>query len=330
MKKNQLSIIVPTYTGVDTIAATFESILKQKNVLHSNNTEIITVIDGPNKELLELVESYKSRFTEVSIKFKVFQFSKNKGRFAARLYGAKKAFYSQLLFVDDRVVLDENFFNGLKNEKEKIVIPRVIMNNSPTIVSDFLKIVRNTIYKNEGKVFDINIRNFDVSGKGTTCLLVDKDIFLEASLIMEASYTEDELKNSSDDTKLLKKLISINKTIRKTNLKIFYNPRSGIVDEIKHTYARGPKFIDYYFNTKTKYFKYIISYIVTLPAGLFLLVLRPYYFMILTLMSTILYAIFIYIKSKNTAPFFRSFCGGLVVIVAFGSGVLKGLLIKIK
>src|SRR5688500_2280908 len=101
-KITSFSIVLPTYTGMNTIEKCFDSILAQKYT-SKLKFEVIVVIDGPSQKLKEITQNYARTFNQKKIEFTVKQFKANEGRFVARLEGAILAKYNQLLFVDDRV-----------------------------------------------------------------------------------------------------------------------------------------------------------------------------------------------------------------------------------
>src|SRR3990167_8596022 len=180
MMAESFSIVILTYTGASTIDKTFDSILKQSP--SSLEYEVVVVIDGPNKRLRRVVEKYEDEFARRKIGFTIYQSEENKGRFDARISGAKKSKNEQLLFVDDRAQLTVRFLEHLSKLNEKIALPGVQERSGNSVITKTLNILRRQIYGDKGglrfKDYYIDKTNFENSPKGTTSLWVSKKIFL--------------------------------------------------------------------------------------------------------------------------------------------------------
>lgn len=265
MVTKPISIIIPTYTGQEHIADMLASLLNQAG---HHNYEVIVVIDGPNVELRHIVNSSQKQFAAQKIVFKIYQFSRNQGRFAARYKGAQLAKYQTLLFADDRNLMDKNYLNHLTRANEAIIIPNVIQSSSPSPISRLLYLVRKKIYKQWGEDFEpyyINSQNFEKSSKGTTGLWIDKDLFI--AICQKMASANHDLKNVNEDTKLLKDVIERGyKIYRSSDAKIYYQPRVGLKPELLHLYERGPRFVDYYLRPKTRFFYPLILVLVSVLA----------------------------------------------------------------
>lgn len=260
MANKGISIIVPSYTGEEYIQQCLESIMTQM----PPQSEVVVVIDGPNESLRDIVNTQEKVFNKHNLTLKIHQFKTNKGRFTARYRGAKLAQYPNLLFIDDRITLDDGFFKKIKNE-EKVTIPNALEAYHPNLLSRLLYLFRKKIYGKQKwgsdfKNYHITKENFENSPKGTTSLWVTKDVFLKACDIMQEQYSDAaSIKLSNDDTKLLRIIIEITRSIyRRSDLKIYYHPRSSFMNELRHIYHRGPPFVDYYLRPGTRFFKYIL------------------------------------------------------------------------
>jgi glycosyltransferase involved in cell wall biosynthesis len=335
MAKSGYSIIIPTYTGQNTLSGTLDSLIKQESII---DKELIIVIDGPCDRIRTIIDAYTKQLEQKNFHLIVKQFKKNLGRFEARLAGAKIASFDTLIFVDDRVTFNKLFLSDIINIQEDVVIPSVVeAADNHNFMSLAMKALRKVIYTNSSNKddgFHITELNFDKSAKGTTTILVSKPLFIKACAKLEAqirTHGKDTNKNVSDDTKLLKIIINSGTNIYKSNkLIINYHPRAGLIEEIKHTYNRGPKFIDYYFKPGTRYFVPLLLSIVLGCLWLVAIVLFGleflYIFLIAVLVIILLSSMYLAeFKLKKILPIYL----GLSLLITFFSlGLTKGFFIK--
>ena len=332
MDDSRISIVIPTFSGTEYIARCFESILSQTRVQQRIN-EIVVVIDGPNQKLSNIVHSFTERFESESITFDINQFEVNKGRFDARLYGATKASNDSLLFIDDRTELGPEYLSNISSIQTSI--PNIIEVEQHNSISRILYLLRRRIYGEKAfgtdfKNYEISLSNFDSSPKGTAGLLVRRQDFIDGCLEVQNERQNLSLKNISDDTLLLKVLIKKSGPIlRRSDVHLIYNSRSKLSSEISHLFERGPKFVDYYFDPKKKYFLVfpflLVAVIIATSALLAFGCVATYasigfgiVFLIATAMS---------IKEKlGDIP--KVFIFLPVVFTVFVSGLFKGVILK--
>jgi len=333
--KNKFSIIIPTYTGEEHIEKCFTSILEQKDVDLSDSFEVIVVIDGPNKSLEKKVVAAKKLFATKKVNFTKYVFSENQGRFKARIKGSEIAKYEQLLFVDDRVVLDTNFVNILKQQKEKLIMPNVLESNHPNSISRLNFLIRSKVYGKDkwGEDFKsqyIDKNNFEKSSKGTTSLWIPKKDFTIVCEKVLKEVDSKSTKTTNDDTRILKMIVEKNRILRNSELKIYYNPRSKYSEELAHLYHRGPTFVDYYLKPGTRFRPLIIAGIIVLLVLVALILfsgLKTAAFILIVLLIVDIF-LSLYI-SKTIKDFLMALVQIPAVAVAFGAGIVKGLFIKI-
>lgn len=332
-KRTKFSIIIPTYSGKETIGYTLNSILSQSK-LNKVDCELIVVIDGQNDALKTIVEGFKLRFNAAKIAFKVHQFVVNKGRFEARLEGAHLAKHSQLLFVDDRIELHKEYFDILSKIDEQNIIPSVIEIEEPSSISITIRAIRRKIYGNKWgnsfKDYYIDRNNFEKSSKGTTSVLVEKSIFLDAcSKIKEE--TKGNTKNISDDTKILKEIMVNTKKgiLRTSKLKIYYRPRTTMKQQFRHLYERGPRFVDYYLQPHTRFFYPLILFYLSFFSFIVAAILYPYLFIATLILLALITLVFGFYVGNGFTEKLRASYGLCLVGLLFGLGLLKGLIAKI-
>ncbi|HVX58692.1 MAG TPA: glycosyltransferase [Candidatus Saccharimonadales bacterium] len=328
MAAKRFSIILPTYSGLATLPQTLASILAQD--LSSINCELIVVIDGPSKQLKDLVESRRNELEAKKIDLSLVQFKKNKGRFEARVAGAETAKHGQLLFLEDRVFLEDNYFSKLASLDQRLMLSNVIEAKSKSnLIADSLSSVRKLVYgASWGQDFEdylITADNFEKSPKGLASLWVPKDDFLGAC----EQFAKDRhaTRDSSDDTGVLRLLIENTGPIYRTShLRIYYQPRTGLGESVKHLFERGPKFVDYYKKPGTKFFPVLAGVYVGMVVLVGALVLKP----IWVLWGLIAFLLMVLLLASRTASTIveglRITIGLPLVILIFVGGILKGTL----
>ena len=331
MLDTKFSIVIPTYTGQDDIADCFTSILSQQDI-DRFSFDVIVVIDGPNTDLEKIVESQISKFKKLDINFSIFKFSKNKGRFEARLKGANESSNDYVLFLDDRNILAKDYLSTVLTLEKEALIPNVIEEKGANFVSNTLNLLRQNFYGNKwGRDFSsyyIYEDNFEKSSKGTTSFWINRAVFIEA-----CKYVVHGLKNSkdiSDDTKILKRIIELGFPLYKASeVKLYYRPRKKALSELKHIYSRGPKFIDYYLKPGTRFFHSIILLYLLITFFVAILFIYPplgLYFVFIVLLSIL---IFTFLIKKGEHSRLSTFLGVLFILSFFSAGVFVGQIKKI-
>ena len=101
-----VSIIIPVYNGQKTILRCIENIVKKNKKI---NKEIIVINDGSTDDTSKIIKKIKN------IKF--FNLKNNKGVGFARQYGATKAKYDLLCYIDSDVFVSKD---SIKNLTKKL------------------------------------------------------------------------------------------------------------------------------------------------------------------------------------------------------------------
>lgn len=333
-QKPSFTIIVPTHTGQEHIEKCLKAIQSQrdKGLLY----EVIVVIDGQNEQIKEIVDSQKKHFSELEVSFEVHQSKTNEGRFYARKKGAELSNSEQLLFIDDRVTITQDFLANITNLNQEIVMPSIVEKDHPNIISRLMYLVRKKIYGSNNwgvdfKPYYINKDNFEKSSKGTTTLWIRKKAFVKACSQMEKIYPGSDMKNSSDDTKLLKLIIEDgNQILRTSKVIAFYNPRTSFVTELNHIYQRGPRFVDYYLMPGTRFWFIFPAALIGLILSIVLIVMFGLNGLIgLTVCAVLSISMASVYLGENPKDILTNVFLLPLIVVAFGLGVLKGLVLKV-
>lgn len=303
-KKVDFSVVIPTYSGVSTINRTFDSILKQNR---RHNYELIIVIDGPNNVLAKVCTDIKPSFEKLGIPIAIEQFKQNRGRFIARLEGAKLATTNQLLFIDDRVAVENDYFSQLLASGSLAAMPNVIeVEDQPRLISMTMRQLRKWLYPGKwgDKFADhyVDYKNFEKLPKGTTSLWIPRDVFVNACQRLTGQRRGDS-KYTNDDTRILKVVVdSGTKIFRSSKLTIYYHPRSDFQKEVWHLFGRGTIFVDYYSKPGTRLFPVFVGiYLILIGLIITVFVWLQFFttFLALVLLGLLIFSIIITGLSKK-------------------------------
>jgi hypothetical protein len=95
--------------------------------------------------------------------------------------------------------------------------------------------------------FWITKENFDRVPKGTTCFVCNSSHWL-------SSQPEKADRDTSDDTRILRKIVETKPILRTAAASARYLQRTDFSAVLPHTYERGPRFADYYLRPGGRYF----------------------------------------------------------------------------
>lgn len=319
----KISIILPVYNEQELIKKCITSLINQD--YEKENYEIIIINDGSKDNTLKNINEIMKK--NRSAKIKVIN-QKNKGRVISRQCGANNAAYENLLFIDSRCFAYPDLLEKIKKLNYQPLIGNIIINFNSNIFSRFNYLFRKKLYKNSfGNYFNpvyITQNNFTGIAKGTATLFCKKKLFLNTQ-------PKNKSKNISDDTKLLWNITKKRKILKHPGPKIRYEPRSNLTDILKHTYERGPKFIDYYLTPKKKYFWYFIFFPLFIAINtITLLFISKLYFSFLILFLLILNLITALFLSQNLRDISISFICAPIFTIIFEFGLIKGIILKIR
>lgn len=322
MKIQKFSIIVPVHNEPKEIIKCLRSL----NVIDYNKKklEILIINDGSTDETENKIEKYIKHKNN----FKLLNNKSNQGRSRGRIIGAKMAKYNNLIFVDSRVTIEKSLLRYLNTKKEQIIIAgdkgyKRSNNIFEAIISNFKKILFKKNFPQKENIIKITAKNFDHIGKGTTACYIKKNLFIKATKHINNT------KDSSDDIKLFTEILKLTNFISRDNkFKINYNYREKLLKILVHTFNRGPKFVDYYWQRGKRFFPHLlIIYILTLAN--FFFIINPIFFLYelaTFILATIITAIYI---SQTSAQFLTSLYFLPLIAVSFYFGLIKGIIIKL-
>jgi len=319
----KISIIVPVYNGEETIEECLNGLVNQD--YPKKNYEII-VIDGASTDRTpEIVRNLLKKAEKVGISFRYLRNQEREGRLLARIKGAKEATHNLLLFIDSRCIAHQDLLRKIEEIDYEPVVgnPLVKFDNS---ISRFYWLIRKRLYRRyfEEKFEPVYMEkeNFDRIGKGTTIFLCNKELFL-------SSQPEDGSRYVSDDTRLLWNVVQKKRILKHPDVKAIYLPRHSLMEEIRHTFQRGPKFVDYYLDLKKqRFWMFIFSPLFLSILTISLLLINFNYFLYWLALSIFIHVLISIWLSKNIRDFFIVISLLPIVGIAFEMGILKGLTLK--
>lgn len=243
-----LSIVIASYDSAPWLPSTIGSLLTalQRSTL---SAEIVVVDDGSTDDtpavLAELAATSPVPLRVVA--------QENRGRFLARWEGAQAARADRLLIFDSRLLMGEDSFAYLEQVDAPLGRPpwngHVPTDPAAPLVGRFWEVPTHLFwgdYLAHPAPTEIRLDNFDRVPKGTGCLIIDRQLFLDACL---AAWPEDNAHLVSDDTKLLRFVCERRPLRLDPGFRALYRPRTTVRGFLRHAYQRGTLFVDSYAGT---------------------------------------------------------------------------------
>jgi hypothetical protein len=165
----------------------------------------------------------------------------------------------------------------------------------------------------------ITPENFKRSPKGTTILLIDRDLFLR--LIPERTG-----KDVNDDTLLFYTLVFREGIglLRSSKIKIEYDPSRRFFPFLKWLYERGIRFSDFYFAKGGCFHKHFLIFLGLALAFFIVIFLLPAYLSFILLWAISGLYLFLCVWLSETVLDFPILLFGLpIILLVFGAGVLR-------
>jgi hypothetical protein len=107
-------------------------------------------------------------------------------------------------------------------------------------------------YFSNPKTCAYGLEDFDHYPKGAGCFLTPKKLLVEAMNIFEKQTYD--IKNSSDDTHLIRILAAENRINLSPNFSCTYHARTNLYQFVKHSFNRGKFFVDGFFRTGNRFY----------------------------------------------------------------------------
>lgn len=244
-----VSVILASYNAGPWISAALDSIVHAAQRT-AWAVEMVVVDDGSTDDTASVLANYRDA---CPIPMRVVS-QHNTGRFMAFYAAAEAARGERILIMGDRMRLNPDAFEYLERVDPGLPEGQVWNGHVPTaldgpLVSRFWEVPLHIFwgsYLADPKPTQITEENFDRVPKGTGSLLIGRRLFLEAC---KAVWPEDNAALVSDDTKLLRYVITRRPMRLDPGFGAIYVPRVTVSSFLSHAFMRGTLFVDSYAGT---------------------------------------------------------------------------------
>lgn len=281
------TVVVPAYNAEETIERCLEALVAQEGLVLNEDYTIILVNDGSTDATVDIARRFP---------ISIVNMRKNSGRIAARLAGAQAALTPVLLLVDARVALSRDAMAHIPEISDAECVIGLIKEPAKGELDWFNRcfyLIRDKYYaidREENAVIDK--ANFKRAPKGTTCLAIKRDAFIEVNSRVASE-------RISDDTLLLYEFVfGMDGVLKRINsVTGAYSQRSRAVDIISWLRYRGRMFADFYLRKNGFYRKYVYLFLF-LVALLFGAIIFGHGLKILALLIVVFAAISVYLAEE--------------------------------
>jgi len=324
-KKIPTSVVVPVYNEADFLKKCLAALMGQESAEFGKDYEVIVVDDGSTDASVSIARNYPVRLV---------QFSENKGKIRAREAGAQAANFSHILFVDARVEVGRDILRRCWEIGYSPLLSgrQLDLENKDMDPAErlFFLIRRAYYYPNfpltpRNKALTIDTHNFTRAPKGTTCLFIRKDLFLEA---IPKTYD----KYSNDDSALLEYIVFQKKVnlVRHYDVAITYAHRTQPAQLSRWVVRRGVTFFDFYLR-KSALRSIFFIFMPLLVAGAvltfsFLYSMKIFAFFLFAALLAYIFLMLFLIQSPRDIPLV--FFGCAKYAACFYFGMAKGWVVR--
>ena len=321
--KRSISVVIPLFNGEQWIFETLSKLFTSLSRSSWAVSEIVVVDDGSTDksslEILRFNEEHKSKVKIVT--------QNNRGRLIARIRGLEACSGELILFLDTRVHLDSESLNHAYSitESENALTCHVNYSEQAPLVGFFWSAAEKIFwseYWNDPKDSRITLDNFDNFPKGTTSLILRRDLAVEAFTNFKPSVSN--LQNASDDTQPLCLIAEKYGIFISPKYSATYNPRNNLNGSLKHAFHRGVVFYDGHITRSSDLWKKLLSVTAfSLVFGVLVLNFIPVgYFIVALLIIDTLLPIAVY-KSIRWKPWISLNIYLIPFMIAWSLGLVK-------
>lgn len=326
-----VSVIIPAYNAANWLQSTVDHIAASLKAARIKKAEVIIVNDGSADNTLVVAKKLQCEYPVQVID------QENKGRFLARKAGLLRAKHENVLFIDSRVYLHQDSLRFLAEEiardpGKKVWNGHVHVKKNGNIIARFgdaITYIGWRRYFSNPRTCSYGLEDFDHYPKGTGCFFAPKNVLLSAAETFE-SQTYD-IKNSSDDTHLIRLIAHGHRIHLSPNFACNYHARNRIGQFIRHSYFRGQYFVDGFLRPGNRFFLPLLMFLVGLPLVLFVIVLEPSWLMPLSLLIIALWlselgmAMVLGVSPKDALSLFLL---SPIFVITYGTGIWVAVIRK--
>lgn len=326
-QKLLMSVIFPMLNASEDVEGVFAAIAAQQKV-DKSKIEVIVVDDGSTDDTIKQAKKYQKLFDGFA-GFQIIQHKRRMGLAQTRYDGTLAARGEFVTFVDKKTRADKDYLHSLLVKKHNIVIGNIYMDKERSPWDRVIVLIKKKLYfpyfnhPFRDVLLDAEkYRRFKNKGGGGV-MLVSRDYYLKVTENMDRGL------NINDDSMVIESLAAIEPLLKTADAKALYLNRTGFHENLVHIYNRGPKFVDYYIQPGTRFFLPIVLFAVFLLANVALVFTDPVvlvYELVLILIG--LFALCLYL-AEGLKDFIVSSYMFPIAALAFASGVVKGLMMKL-
>lgn len=293
-EQSKFSIVIPAYNCKQQLIRLLDNLKSQ--TYPKECYQILVIDDGSS----DGTEKIKELYPDID----VVRHDKNLGRVQARETGAKEARYETIIFIDARLIVEPEM---LENADKLNTLPLMGVGASDkhlSMIDRIFYLIRRRVYwpfepqVKYGSELWLRPGEFDGRPKGTGLLIIDRKMFLDCAL-------EEKGQDVNDDTKLLYRIVhEAAPILRHTDLMFTYEHRHEWGALLKHTFYRGPKFLDYYLSPGGPLWKVYLLFWVLLGVYGTLCVMNPMLMLVLpALLLIVWFGVAVYLSEDFVDPF---------------------------
>lgn len=320
------SVVIPTYNMSEHLPSLWAGIVNSGLALRAN--EVLFVDDGSTDETPNVLHALARQAEAAGANLRIVRLSENRGRYEARWTGAREAQTAHLLFLDSRVTLASDFaaqlvaasadydaINGCVDIDVRRGVFCLYWERSHRAI--FARHYRDTV-----RPVTLTESNFDQYLKGTGVFFCPRAAFLTACEKFEGT---DLL---SDDTMLMKSMVSTCPITIHPNVRVQWIPRETFGAFVYRIWERGAYFAEYHlFERRGLFFKLFVVEVVLLAMWLALTVAAPILGLEVALGALALLALSTILITRSPLEFIRLVPLHMVIALTFAFGALRGWLV---
>ncbi|NOU26331.1 MAG: glycosyltransferase [Polyangiaceae bacterium] len=322
------SVVIPTFEMQSHLEALWQS-LCAAGVTQAAE-EIVFVDDGSRDETASVLDAIAAR-PEAAGKLRVLRLPENVGRFEARRRGAAAARSENVLFLDTRLTLPEDFAKALL--RAVATYPAIVgavdidtrKNRFCLYWDRSHKLIFRKHYAKAHAPIVLTPENFDDFLKGTGVFYCPRELFLRAC---EAFEGQDLL---SDDTFLMRRMVEECPITVHPDVRVSWVPRETFREFVWRIWDRGPGFVEYHvFERRGLFFWVTTGALAASGAVLVLCVVAPPVGFSLAGAGLLAIGASTALLAKSPRELVALLPIHTAVTLAFGAGAVRGIWVSLK
>jgi glycosyltransferase involved in cell wall biosynthesis len=253
-----LAVVMPVYNEAPHLPATIEALVEAA-ARSDFAVQLILIDDGSTDASARIARDTVGERLPITVLKQP-----NRGRFEARRAGLEAASSEWVLLLDGRVRLDTG---ALAFVQDRIAVNGAVWNGHVEVEAHgnpygtFWKLIAELAWEDyfaEPRETSFGREDFDRFPKGTTCLLAQRDLLLEAVASFRSRYAD--LRSANDDTPLLRWIAARSRIHLAPSFSCTYRPRATLQAFVRHSVHRGVVFVDGHGRRESRFFPAFVAF----------------------------------------------------------------------